>query len=431
MKKIKSLTMLGFFSFSFCLSSLFAGFVCFSFFSLFPLTATAQSTQTVRQTTPAIPVNPKTTNPITGQPLVNNSKTTINLSSPSNALNNSVNSNLNSNANAQTFSSPLTLTPQQTERLSLLFKNDRIDNTSQAAIKAVIPNSPQQIEALKQLYNQGDIASQPEPIPNSQLRYTVRTINLMRNPIPPMLHLVVNYASNISFMGQNGKPWPIAGIVPGNKDAIEVDESVKKDPYNSTVTVKTPWVSTNITYYLQGRVKPIVLFIHTAADTSQGLDSSVNITLNGIAPGTSPLAIKNVGVVSDALLNAVNNAPGSQWQTVALDSENLPVGLQMWTSPDHQRAIVRISSGQLISPEWASEASNPDNTVTAYSFNYVPLMLLANSNDGQSFQVSIKQAMQTLAGQESNQGDDANSNTANVKNVSDIEKAAMMRISHE
>jgi hypothetical protein len=324
----------------------------------------------------------------------------------------------------QNAASSLTLSPKQQTKLAQLFKNDKVDSTTKAAITNVLPLSPAQIEAFKQQNAAVAVAQEPDPISNTQLQGTIRSINLLSDSTPPMLHLVMNYATNISFIGENGQPWPIADIVPGS-DAITASPSYKSDPYNSSIIVTKPWVSTNVTYYLKGRVKPIVLFVHTALDTSQGLDASVNVSINGLTPGSSPLAVKNVGAVSDALLNAVNNAPGSQWIPVELENNNLPVGLKMWTSSDHQRSIIRVTSGQLVSPDWRSQASNPDNTVTAYSFNYVPLMLLVNSNDGQNFQVRVKEAVETLAGNE------PSPTSMKAQNISDIEKAAQERIRNE
>lgn len=329
-----------------------------------------------------------------------------------------------SNANTlSSLSSTFALSAQQEKKLDQLFKNDKVDNTTTAAISKVLPLSPDQVEAFKKRNAAVAFAQEPDPISLSQLQGTIRSINLLNNSTPPLIHLVQNYATNISFVGENGQAWPIADIVPGS-DAITASPSYKTDPYNSTIIVMKPWISTNVTYYLKGRVKPIVLFIHTALDTKQGLDASVTVSVNGLSPGTSPLPIKNVGAVSDSLLNAVNNAPGNQWQPVPLDNNNLPVGLKMWTSPDRKSAIVRVTSGQLVSPDWQSQASNPDNTVTAYSFKYVPLMLLVNSNDGQNFQVRMKQAIETLAGNE------PSVTSMKAQNISDIEKAAEERISH-
>ncbi len=321
----------------------------------------------------------------------------------------------------------LTLTSSQMQKLSQLFKQDRVDPTTQAAIQSVLPNTPQQIQALKQQKAAVDQALQPMPIQVTQLRNTVRAINLLNNAPPPLLHLVQNYATSISFLGENGKPWPIENAVPGS-EAILLGQPIKNDPFNASILVQTPFVSTNITFYLKGRVKPVVLFVHTATNLNEGLDSSVSVTLDGNPPGTDPLPVKNVGAVSDALLNTVDYAPGSNWQPVKLSNNNLPLGLKMWTSPDNKQAIVRVSSGVLMSPDWSSQASNPDNTVMAYAFNYVPLMLLVNSNDGQTFQVSVKQAVQTLAGGDSTT--DSNS-ILDIKNISVIEKQAQARIAHE
>lgn len=320
----------------------------------------------------------------------------------------------------------LTLTPSQMQKLSQLFKNDHVDPTTQAAIQSVLPNTPQQIQALKQQKAAVDQAIQPNPIQASQLMTTVRSINLLNNAPPPLLHLVQNYATSISFLGENGKPWPIENAVPGS-DAIILGQPIKNDPFNASIIVQAPFISTNITFYLKGRIKPVVLFVHTATDPKEGLDSSVSVTLDSNPPGTDPLPVKNVGAVSDALLNAVDYAPGSNWQSVKLNNANLPLGLKMWTSPDNKQAIVRVTSGELMSPDWSSQASNPDNTVTAYAFNYVPLMLLVNSNEGQTFQVSVSQAVETLAG---NDNTVDNTRTLDVKNISAIEKQAQARIAH-
>jgi hypothetical protein len=147
----------------------------------------------------------------------------------------------------QNAASSLTLSPKQQTKLAQLFKNDKVDSTTKAAITNVLPLSPAQIEAFKQQNAAVAVAQEPDPISNTQLQGTIRSINLLSDSTPPMLHLVMNYATNISFIGENGQPWPIADIVPGS-DAITASPSYKSDPYNSSIIVTKPWVSTNVTY---------------------------------------------------------------------------------------------------------------------------------------------------------------------------------------
>lgn len=265
------------------------------------------------------------------------------------------------------------------------------------AMERVLPVSPHQVRTLQQKEAAINQAMQSQPISPRQLRSTVRTLNLTDDAPPPLLHVVTGYTTNVSFMGANGRPWSILSGVAGGA-AIAVIQPSKADPYNASIVVNQPWVSTNVSFYLKGRVRPVILYLYTAGDTQQGLDGNVTIKTDGLPPGTAPNPIKNVTAVSDALLNALSHAPGSQWEPVQLADHNIPVGIHYWISPNHQTAIIRLSSGTLVMPTWGSQASSPDNTTTVYAFNNIPLMLWVDSDDGQSFQLRVKDATQLIAG---------------------------------
>ena len=284
----------------------------------------------------------------------------------------------------------------------LALPSSRVDmsthaNAQNKALDRVFPVTPGQVRALKQKDEAINQAMQSLPMNQGQLRSTVRTINLTDSAAPPLLHAVTGYTTNVSFMGANGSPWPILSGVSGGA-AIELIQPSKEDPYNASIIVNEPWVSTNVSFYLKGRVRPVTLYLYTAGDTRKGLDGNVTIKIDGLPPGTSPNPIKNVTAVSDALLNSLSHAPGSNWESVKLASNNIPVGIHFWISPSHKEAIIRLSSGTLVMPEWGSQASSPDNTTTAYEFNYVPLMLWVNSDDGQNFQLRVNDATQLIAG---------------------------------
>lgn len=268
------------------------------------------------------------------------------------------------------------------------------------AVDQLLPVTPKDVKVLRDKQQAIEKAEQAAPIDPTVLANTVRNINLTDSAPPPALHLVQGYATNVAFVGQNMKPWPIVNVVPGGA-AIQVDQASKDDPYNSAMTVNKAWVSTNVTFYLKGRVRPITLYLYTAANTAKGLDASVTIKVDGTPPGTRPLAVQNITGTSDALLNALDHAPGDNWQTVTLDNANIPVGIHYWVSPDRHHAIVRLTAGTLVMPEWGSQASSPDHTITAYEFDHVPLMLWVDSAEGKSFQVHAHNATALIAGGQS------------------------------
>lgn len=256
------------------------------------------------------------------------------------------------------------------------------------AINRVIPLSTEQVLLLKQKNTMIHQALASTPIQSSQLRFTVRNINLSGNAPPPLLHLVSGYITTVSFVGENGKPFAILSGVAGGQ-AISVIQPTKNDPYNASIIVNQPWASTNISFYLQGRVRPVTLYLHTAANPNNGLDGNVMIKLPGLPPGSAPLPVKNVLAVSDALLDSLNHAPGSAWQLVHLARRNVPFEIRYWLSPSHHRAIVRLTGGVLVMPAWVSQAASPDQTTTSYAFNHAPLMLWVDSLSGQSFMLRV------------------------------------------
>ena len=272
-----------------------------------------------------------------------------------------------------------------------------INSTANQAINRVLPISPSQVRALKQKQTAINQALQTQPISAAQLNSAVRTINLTDNAAPPLLHVVSGYTSNVSFTGSNGRPWPITSGVAGGA-AVAVIQPSKSNPYNASLIVNQPWVSTNVSFYLKGRVRPVTLYLYTASDTRHGLDGNVTIKIDGLPPGTSPNPVKNVGAVSDALLNSLSHAPGAGWHNINISNRNVPVDVHYWLSPNHKTAIVRLSGGTLIMPEWTSQASSPDNTTTVYKFNHAPLMLWVDSNDGQSFQLHVSDTTTLIAG---------------------------------
>lgn len=268
---------------------------------------------------------------------------------------------------------------------------------TQAAMNAVLPASPTEATELRARTQALDKALAIPTIPQALLAKTVRQINTVKNTVPPLLHLVYGYDTSLTFVGENGKPWPIRGVKVGNEAVVTADQPTKGNVLNVTLHPQSPWNATNIKVFLADRVEPATLYLQTAGDFSQGLDASITLRLSGLPAGTQPLAMSQVGAVDDSLLNAVNLAPGQDWQIVTLDNANLPFEIRMWRSSHQEQTIVRVSAATLLSPEWQSQASNPDGTTTAYQFQGMPLTLLVNDNQGNSYKVSVKDLVSTMA----------------------------------
>lgn len=265
------------------------------------------------------------------------------------------------------------------------------------AMDQVYPLSPEQIRQIREAREQTQKAITEKPdVTGSARANAVRFVDLTQGAAPEKLRLVLNYTSTIMFVGENGAPWPIETITTGNDALLSITQPEQRNT-SAMLTPKKPWAPTNITAMLEGRVAPVTVFANVHSDPVDGLDAVVTIRVDGIPPGTEPLPIKTAGVVDDALQNAIHFAPGKNWKRLPIKDDKLPLKMNVWTSPNGKRAIVRLAGGGMRFPTWDAQANSVDNTVHVYRFNHVPLMFLVADRDGVGYQVRVEGSTSLLA----------------------------------
>jgi LysM repeat protein len=271
----------------------------------------------------------------------------------------------------------------------------------QRAQSAVFPMTPEQIRQFREAHdatqragNDGELSGE------AQRRGTALNIDLTSGATGQVGQLVLGYATTVMVTGENGAPWPIEKVYSGNGNAVSAEQASEENPVSALLTVRMPWVETNLSIFLRGKPEPVTIFLRTSADPVDGLHSRINVRVAGNPPGTLPLPVRNTGVVSDAMMNAINHSPGSEWRAYPLGKSSglLPFRINLWSAPDGKGAIVRLGNGAAMrQPDWKTQATSTDTTVRVYEFETMPLLMQVVDRDGVRYSVQIDNPVATLA----------------------------------
>lgn len=268
----------------------------------------------------------------------------------------------------------------------------------QEAIQKVEPLTPQEIKVFKQYNAEVQKATSVGGLSNGETKSTIRAFKVGSGEAPPTITLVSGYATNISFVGQNGAPWPIEAIQSGDNGILAITKPGKDEVDNANLFVKKPYANTNFFAYLKGKPQPVLVYVKTKGDSANGLAANVVFHVDGDPPGTMPLPVKSASGVSDALLNATNYSPGPSWNPIKVkEGNNYPFQITVWKSSDNKKIIVRLVNGTLVSPSYAAESKSGD--VSAYEFSYSPFLYTITDNGGSLYTVSLKDVTGQLASQ--------------------------------
>ncbi len=291
----------------------------------------------------------------------------------------------------------------------------------QRAQSAVFPMTPEQIRQFREAHDATQQAGNDgEQSGEAQRRGTALNIDLTSGASGQVGQLVLGYATTVMVTGENGAPWPIEKVYSGNGNAVTAEQASEENPVSALLTVRMPWVETNLSIFLRGKPEPVTIFLRTSADPVDGLHSRINVRVAGNPPGTQPLPVRNTGVVSDAMMNAINHSPGSEWKAYPLGKSSglLPFRINLWSAPDGKSAIVRLGNGAAMrQPDWKTQATSTDTTVRVYEFETMPLLMQVVDRDGVRYSVQIDNPVATLASRDP-------SPTMNVTAASAVESVA-------
>lgn len=180
------------------------------------------------------------------------------------------------------------------------------------AEEAVSPLTPEEIRQLRA--RQSDISrAMTSPAVAVVPRISALTVDLSPGASLPLVRTAVNYPSSLTFMDSTGAPWKIgAAPLSGNPDFIVY--WVPDSPV-MVVYAQRPFVSGNITVYLDGLSVPILLNVtsgepDTAANTWT-VDSRLDMRIPRRGPAAKATALpeSRIGLHDSTLQSFLDGVP--------------------------------------------------------------------------------------------------------------------------
>lgn len=158
-------------------------------------------------------------------------------------------------------------------------------NRAQESVSPLTPDEVRQLRGRMNEIDQAMIAPQVAVVP----KISALTVDLAPGASLPLVRTAVNYPSSISFIDSTGAPWKLgAAPVVGNSafNAYWLPNSPVM-----VVHATRPYVSGNVTVYLEGLSVPLVLNVTSGEPDSTAKTWAVDSRLDLRVPRRGPQAI--------------------------------------------------------------------------------------------------------------------------------------------
>lgn len=156
------------------------------------------------------------------------------------------------------------------------------------AYNAQIPLSSDQIRDLKKLLDESKKASSESATkaPNPESSRISLSLAPGRPPIP--IRLSAGIVSTILFTDSTGAPWPIVGIVPGEKGKFDIQHDDKKAPHIFTIVPMEAYASSNLSIWLENSTMPVVVSVVAG---QRSVDFMLELSIQARGPNAKAASI--------------------------------------------------------------------------------------------------------------------------------------------
>lgn len=254
-------------------------------------------------------------------------------------------------------------------------------------VSGALPLSPDQVKSLHKA--EDDVkkahAARPYKMPAPVSR--TMTQSLEPGKAPEIVRLEQEFTTTLVFTDSSGAPWLVQKVIPGNKDAVIVPElegsvggSLKTPTNIITLSPTDEYVSTNITFLLEGAPAPITMMLVSGQPS---LDVRLDVMVRARGPHAQTAAVEgnantvNLPAEFSAILDGVPPKNARELKTDSPDTF-------AWVIND--KMYVRTSLN-LLSPYVYRRAKAPDGT-TVYETPEASVVLLMNSGKVASVNIS-------------------------------------------
>jgi intracellular multiplication protein IcmK len=255
---------------------------------------------------------------------------------------------------------------------------DDVNNAAfDAMTKNMLPMSSDQIQRLRQLFDQSQFAA--SALPNTPARGVISSqfVNLAPGSTPPVIRLQQGMVSVLSFLDSTGAPWPIQAYDIGNPSAFNIQWN--KSDNTLMFQPLTPYPYANMAIMLQGLSTPLIL---TLTSGQKAFDARLDMHVQGLGPNAqaAPSSAGLPNGPSPELLGVLDGVPPTGSTILHVTGG----AAQAWLSNGHIFVRTRYT---VISPGWLATMSSADG-MKAYEMPQAPMLLAMR--DGKIIQLKLE-----------------------------------------
>ncbi len=243
--------------------------------------------------------------------------------------------------------------------------------------QTMLPMTPEQIQRLRLLFNQTQAAAAATPGTPPRPTISSQYVTLDPGATPSVIRLAQGYVTTLAFLDATGQPWPVDNYDIGNPQAFNIQWDKKSNLLMIQAT--SLYNVGNLAVQLRGLATPVMV---TLISGQKAVDYRIDLRIPGNGPNAKTLLGRSLPTSADpTLLNILEGiAPKG---SISLKISGGPA--QAWYDGEsHLYLRTRLT---LISPAWIATMSSPDG-MKAYEMPKAPLIL--GFEDGQSIQLKVQ-----------------------------------------
>lgn len=248
------------------------------------------------------------------------------------------------------------------------------------ATQEMFPMSPEQIEVFRKMFESNHNAMVDPVIPDPTPRSRSIDLNLDPGSPPPVINMVGNNVSTLTFSDLTGQPWPVLSVTTGNPNAFSV--STAGDQGTSNIIVISPTIevtTSNLVVTLVDHPVPIILTVKSGREE---VDYRVDLRLSERGPNASY-----------DIVNAQSLPPTGDSVMLAFLDGVPPEGAKKLQSSRSNVEVYQYddmyyvrTEMDLLSPAYLAKSSNV-SSLNVYTLMDTPVLIL--SDDGSMVTVSV------------------------------------------
>ncbi len=246
-----------------------------------------------------------------------------------------------------------------------------------AMTQQLLPMTPDQIQRLRQLFNQSQYAAAALPVTPPRPVISSQFVNLAPGTTPAVVRLQQGMVSVLTFLDSTGAPWPIQAYDVGNPSAFNIQWN--KTDNTMMIQPLSPYTYGNLAVILQGLSTPLMLTLTTG---QRAFDARLDLHIQGLGPNaqSAPTGTGLPNTPNPDLLGVLDGVPPPGSTALQVSGGTA----QAWLSNGQLYVRTRYT---ILSPGWIATMSSADG-MKAYVMPKAPLLLA--SQNGKIIQIKLE-----------------------------------------